>query len=214
MAERFKDKIALVVGGTSGMGKSAALAFGKEGAKVVVAGRREKEGEETASAIIEAGGEAIFVQTDVLEAAKVEAMVGKAVDTYGRIDCALNTAGVGAGGSEEEHWDRYVDTNLKGRWLCMKYEIPEMVKQGGGAIVNIAAAYGLPGGIQGGGLIVVAGSYGIVGMTRAAALRHASDGIRVNAVCVGGVWTPMAERIIQHWEKEQPGSSEDRLAKE
>jgi NAD(P)-dependent dehydrogenase (short-subunit alcohol dehydrogenase family) len=204
MAQQFRDKVALVVGGTSGIGESTAIAFGREGAKVVVAGRRVKEGKEIIDAIRADGGEAIFVQTDVLQEATVETLVSKTLETYGGIDYALNSSGVESTGPDD--WDNYVNTYLKGRWVCMKYEIPAMIKQGGGAIVNISSSSGLPGGnVDRGSPIGIACSYGIIGLTRATALRHSREGIRVNAVCVGAIWTPLSERIVGRWNQTHPG---------
>ncbi|VVB87030.1 L-rhamnose 1-dehydrogenase (NADP(+)) [uncultured archaeon] len=150
MTGLLDGKIALVTGGSSGIGRATALALAREGAKVVVADVQVKGGEETVRMIRDAGGEAIFVSTDVSKAVEVEAMVNKTKKVYGRLDCACNIAGIeGVTASTvdctEENWDRTININLKGMWLCMKYEIPQMLKQGGGAIVNMASAAGLIG---------------------------------------------------------------------
>ena len=141
MAGQFEGKVALVTGGNSGIGKATAIMFAKEGAKVVITARRVPEGKQTVEEIRKAGGEAIFVKTDVSVEAEVEAMVSKTVEAYGRLDCAFNNAGVGSAGgliheSTSDEWDYVNDINLKGVWLCMKYEIAQMLEQGGGAIVK------------------------------------------------------------------------------
>ena len=140
----------LVTGGSSGIGRATALIFAREGAKVVVADVNVEGGAETVRLLNAAGGEAVFVQTDVARAVEVETLVTKAVDTYGRLDCAFNNAGIEGviqptAEYGEEHWDRVLAINLKGVWLCMKYEIPPMLKQGSGAIVNTASVAGLVG---------------------------------------------------------------------
>lgn len=189
----FDGKVAIVTGGSSGIGRAAAIAFGKAGAKVVVAARREAEGEETVHLIKETGSEALFVKTDVTKAADVEALVNKATETYGRLDYAFNNAGSGKPGSivdlAEADWDYEININLKSIWLCMKYEIPAMQKSGGGAIVNTSSQ---------GALLGVAnyGAYGaakagVIALTRAAAAEYSSERIRVNAVSPGAVKTDL-----------------------
>jgi NAD(P)-dependent dehydrogenase (short-subunit alcohol dehydrogenase family) len=194
----LEDRIALVTGGSSGIGRSAALAFAEEGAKVVVADVAAEGGDETVSMIKEAGGEAIFVKTDISKAKEVEALIQKAVNEYGRIDCAFNNAGIdGEMCSLQEHsegsWDQVISINLKGVWLCMKYEIPQMLKQGRGAIVNTSSIAGLTGI---GTIAYCASKHGVVGLTKAAALENATTGIRVNAVCPAAIYTPMVENLI------------------
>jgi NAD(P)-dependent dehydrogenase (short-subunit alcohol dehydrogenase family) len=193
-------RVALVTGGGSGLGRASAIAFATAGAKVVVADVDEVGGEETAAEVFEqTGGEASFVRADVSRAEDVEAMVATTVERYGRVDCALNNAGTtGTGASTADYplddWERTLAINLTGVFLCLKYEIPQMIGQGGGSIVNMASGAGLVG--FAGLPAYVASKHGVVGLTRAAALDHIKDGVRINAVCPGSVRTPMLEAFM------------------
>jgi len=198
MKKMLEDRVSLVTGGGGGIGRATALAFAEEGATVVVADVMVEGGEETVLMITEAGGEALFVKTDVSRAEDVESLVKKTVDTYGRLDCAFNNAGIeGETASlqdmSEETWDRVININMKGVWLCMKYEIPQMLKQGSGAIVNTSSIAGLTGQAT---IAYGASKHGVVGMTKVAALENATKGIRVNAVCPAAVYTPMVENLM------------------
>ncbi len=201
--KRFEGRVALVTGGGSGIGRAACLAFAREGARVVIDDIRVEGGEETLRLIREAGGEAVFVKADVSKAAEVEAMVRTAIDTFGRLDCACNNAGIGeplrrVHKTSEENWDRVMATNLKGVYLCMKYEIPHMLQQGKGAIVNTASLAGLHGLL--GQTAYVASKHGVVGLTKSAALEYATTGVRVNCICPGVTATP----LITHNLKDRP----------
>lgn len=153
MSKVFENKVALVTGGNSGIGKAAALLYAQQGARVVVAARRADEGQQTVAEISALGGEAVFVPTNVAIAAEVEEMVQATVSRFGQLDVAFNNAGVGSGGPlheiEEDEWDRVMSVNLKGVWLCMKYQIAQMLKQGTGAIVNNSSTAGLTGFVRG-----------------------------------------------------------------
>jgi NAD(P)-dependent dehydrogenase (short-subunit alcohol dehydrogenase family) len=210
MAGRVEGKVALVTGGASGIGRATAFAFAREGAKLIIADMQEDGGHQTVHMITEQGGEAIFIQVDVTSASAVEAMISQTVETYGRLDCAHNNAGIAGSGIAgthraltadypDERWHQVIAVNLTGVWLCMKYELTQMLHQGGGAIVNTASVAGLVGLPY--ASAYVASKHGVVGLTKTAALEYAQHGIRVNCVCPGYIATPMTALGMQDPER-------------
>lgn len=192
---------ALITGAASGIGAEAAMVFAGHGARVLLCDIDEEGGRETEERVKRNGGEAFFVRADVSSARDVAALVRDAVDRFGRLDCALNNAGTDGVTSPlheatEENWHHVLDVNLKGVWLCMKYEIAQMLESGSGAIVNVSSVAGLKG-FEMGLSAYIAAKHGVVGLTRAAALEYATQGIRVNAVCPGGVRTAMLDHAIR-----------------
>ncbi len=196
----FAGKVALVTGASSGIGRATALAFGRAGAQVVVADTAVDGGHATAAMIVESGGKALFVRCDVTRALEVEALVEKAVNHYGRLDIAINNAAVDeecatlAEGVEEQ-FDRIMGANVKGVWLCMKYQLRRMLAQGGGAIVNVSSVSGLVGAPN--RAIYAASKHAVVGLTKSAAAEYAREGIRINALCPAAVKTPMLARFVE-----------------
>jgi len=196
----LEGKIALVTGAASGIGRSAVLAFVREGAKVVASDVDCQGGEECARLARGMGAEAVFLPADVSQDSEVEALIHTAVETYGRLDCAFNNAGTEGelaptAECTEENWDRTIAVNLKGVWLCLKYEIRQMLRQRGGAIVNTASVAALV--AERGFPAYGAAKGGVVQLTRTAAVEYAGAGIRINAVCPGLVRTPMARRAMR-----------------
>ena len=210
MKSNLTTKVALVTGGTSGIGRAAALAFAKENYRVVIAGRREKEGAAVAAEINGQGGEAIFVRTDVTREAELAALVARTLERFGRLDVAFNNAGVegqfGLTTAEqtEEHVERVFSANVRGVLFAMKHEIPALLQSGGGAIVNTSSVLGsvaMPG-----AAVYAASKFAVVGLSKSAALEYAAQGVRVNVVSPGPIQTEMLDRAFG------PGDNDNKKA--
>ncbi len=204
---RFTDKVVLVTGGTAGLGRENAIAFAREGAQVIICGRRAQQGAETLDMIQAIGGKAIFLPCDITDIAEVKQLFAEIQGRYGRLDCACNNAAIPDSPQilpthqyPSEDWDAIYFTNLKGTWHCMKYEIETMLKTGGGAIVNIASVFAYRG--SEGRCGYIASSHGIVGLTKTAALEYAANKIRINCVCPGGISSEPDHPLAAEYEKE------------
>ena len=193
------ERVAIVTGGSSGIGRATAIALAKQGVKITVAARRAKEGEETVRLVKEAGSEGVFVNTDVANEDDVRSLVERSTKSYGRLDYAFNNAGIEEimtplTDQKSEIFDQIMNVNVKGVWLSMKYEIPEMIKSGGGAIVNNSSVAGIMGFPQ--MPIYIASKHAVLGLTKSVALEYAKSGIRINAIAPGAVETDMAKRVF------------------
>ena len=198
----FEEKVVIVTGGSAGIGAAAALQFAREGAKVVVAARRKEKGEAMIRQIEDVRGEGLFVQTDVANKADIQNMVDATLAKYGRLDCAVNNAGIGGSVGvpvadiDEEIWDRVLNVNLRAVWMCMKYEIPAMLKAGKGAIVNVSSIYGYkPSDV--GHADYCTSKFGLIGLSKSAAVDYGQSNIRVNVVSPGFTHSEMVDPFVE-----------------
>lgn len=200
--ESFNDKVVLITGGSSGLGRDAALRFARDGAKVVIGARRVEQSESVVREINARGGQGHFIRADVRNRDDIRALVMGTVERFGRLDCAINNAGITGpvpvpiADIEPDAWDDTVAVNLTGVFLCMKYEIPEMLKNGGGAIVNVASVFGLKPNNMGGTAYGTT-KFGVVGMTKIAAIDYGRQGVRINAICPGFTHSEMVDPFLE-----------------